>query len=212
MANICRVLMVDDYPLMRKGVRQVLDAEPDIELVGEVGEVEGMDELLELCQRYRPNVLLYGTKNREHVPVERIASLREQIPEMAILVLAHQTAAGQANEVLAAGATGFYLKNERAAQLPDAIRAVSQGGTWISPALLPQLQAEPPPLPDLTPRERQLLHLVAQGKSTREMAQALNLAEQTVRNYLYNIYQKLHVSSREEALIWALDHGFGSLD
>lgn len=202
------MVIVDDHPLLREGVAHTLRAEPDIDVVGE-GATAG--EAILLARELLPNVMLLDIS----IPgggLHAARAIGEACPVTKIIML---TVSEEEEDVLAAlkaGARGYILKGVAARELVRIVRSVHAGEVWITPNLaasllmdwsrgVAQSSAEPRPLEGLTEREHNILTLVAAGKSNKEIGQDLFLAEKTVKSYMTNILQKLHVRNRVEAAI-----------
>jgi DNA-binding NarL/FixJ family response regulator len=205
-----RVLLADDHPLIRAGLRAGLAAEPDFALVGEAAD--GHDAL-RLCREHRPDVLLLDLQMPGPSAVETVTAVHECCPGVRVLMLTAHSEAVYVRGLVAAGVAGYVLKDEAAELLVDAIRSVARGGTWFSrPVVAKLVQPHVPRAtqePSLTRRERQVLPLLAQGWDNARIASTLYLSEQTVRNYVSRLYAKLGVSSRAQAMAWAQRHGYG---
>ena len=203
-----RVVLADDHPLIRSGLRVRLEAEPDLVVVGEAAHG---DEAQQRCRELLADVLVLDLNMPGPPPTATVAFLREHRPEVRVLVLTAYDDDAYVRGLLAAGVAGYVLKDEAPDALVDAVRSVAHGGTWFSRAVVAVLTE---PLrrvgaagPALTDRERQLLDLVARGWDNVRIAEELHLGEQTVRNYLSRLYGKLGVQSRAEAIVWAHEHG-----
>lgn len=207
MAAPIRVLLADDHPLVRAGIRATLAAVPDVVLVAEAADGYAVQRLTQDCG-FDVLVLDLGMPGPSATSLVR--AVRARCPHARVLILTAHDEDAYVRGVVAAGAAGYVLKDEAPENLVQAIRSVARGGAWFSQAIVETLvRPDRPDLqdpPDLTPRERQLLHLVAQGRDNAEIAAELHLGEQTVRNYLSRLYTKLGVNSRAAAIIWARDH------
>ncbi|MDQ4075677.1 MAG: response regulator transcription factor [Chloroflexota bacterium] len=206
MTDTIRVLLVDDYPLFRAGVESALDETEDIRVIGFADHTADASHL---CEQLRPDVLLYSARPRDILALDLVRSLHEQYPTMKILVLADSQQSERALEALADGASGVLLKGDPLPLLERAIRTIHRGGVSITPSIVPSAAKAPEPPPSLTERERVVLNLMARGWDNATIAAELELKVQTVRNYTSRIYQKLQVQTRDEAVVWALEHGFG---
>jgi len=208
------VVLADDHPAVRAGVRAALDAEPGIAVVAEVAT---RDDARRRSLALRPAVLVLDLNMPGPPLLEIVADLRAQLPETQILVLTAHDAAAQARELLGLGVGGYVLKDEPLDALVRAIRAVARGETYISRAILAKVlpgraadRADERVEASLTPRERQLLRLLTRGWETTRIADAVGISEQTARTYLSRLYGKLGVHSRAEATAWAQRHGFAA--
>ena len=208
-----RVVVIDDHPIVRAGMRAILEGAEGISVVAE--GTSGADAL-RLVARHRPDVLVLDVSLPDLNGLEVARRLREQGSTTTILVLTvhgdRQTVFG----LLESGATGYVLKDEALETLVAAVRAAARGESWLSPSVARQVvrravgeeRAEPgPPLPSLTPREREVLRLLAQGLDNAAIARRLGVTKRTVQNHVSNIYSKLDVSSRTEAALLAIRHG-----
>jgi len=212
-ARMITVVIVDDHPVVRAGIRTIVDAAPDVTVVGEGASGAAA---LRLVAQHHPDVLLLDVNLPNLNGVEVARRLREQNTTTAILVLTiyddHQTIFG----LLESGAIGYVLKDEALETVVDAVRAAARGESWLSPAVARQVVRraigetaslpEPPPIP-LTPREKEVLHLLAQGLDNAAIARRLVVTKRTVQNHVSNIYSKLEMSSRTEAALYAIRHG-----
>ena len=209
MTQPIRVLLADDHPLVRAGLRATLAAAPDLELVAEAATA---DEVQQACRQHRPDVVLLDLAMPGPPPAATVARLREDAPALRVIILTAHDEEAYVRALLALGVAGYVLKDEAPEALVQAIRSVMQGGSWFSSAVIRRLAQ--PDLPataagELTARERQLLGLLAQGWHNARIADELHLSEQTVRNYVSRLYAKLGVRSRAEVMAWLLDHGAG---
>lgn len=204
-----RVVVVDDHPLFRKGVRQTLEEEPDIEVVG---EGEDADEALRLAQDHLPDVILLDVGIPKGGGVAAAEAISRSCPVTQIVML---TVSEDEDDLLAsleAGARAYVLKGLPARDLAERVRGVHAGESYVTPAFATRILLEwkerggkgkPGPLDQLTDRERDILDLVAQGMTNREIGLRLGLTEKTVKHYMTNILQKLQVRSRVEAALLA---------
>jgi len=208
MSRPIRVVLADDHPVVRAGLRLTLTAEPDIVLAG---EATSGDEARRLARELQPDVLLLDLSMPGPPAAETVVYLRERWPALRVLVLTAYDDDTYVRGLVAAGVAGYVLKDETAETLIQAIRSIVRGGAWFSQRVIDKFmhpgQPAPPAAPELTDRERQLLGLLTEGRDNARIAEALYLSEQTVRNYLSRLYTKLGVHTRTEAVIWARDHG-----
>jgi len=211
-----RVLLVDDQKLMREGLRVLLEMEPDLEVAGEAGD--GKAALAAYAEQ-QPDVVLMDIRMPGMDGVEATRRLRERWPEARVIILTTFDDDEYVFEGLRAGALGYLLKDVSGHELAEAVRTVVKGGALIEPSVARKVVAEfarlaPPARPPdaglpepLTEREKEILRLLAQGLSNREIAQRLFLAEGTVKNYVTTILQKLSVRDRTQAALRARDLG-----
>ncbi len=209
--EIIRVVLADDHPLVRAGIRTTLLAEHDLSLIGEAAD--GM-EVRRLCDEQRPDVLLLDLNMPELSPVEMVSYLHDTQSALKILVLTAYNNEAYVRSLVAAGISGYVLKDEAPETVVRAIRAVMQGDVWFSQVVVRKLaewqagsHGEEAGRIDLTKREQQILQLMAQAYDNGTIANELNLAEQSVCNYISRIYSKLQVNSRAAAIVSARKWG-----
>jgi NarL family two-component system response regulator LiaR len=211
-----RILVADDHAIIRRGVAAVLEIVPDIELVGEARD--GWEAVAQ-AERLRPDVILMDLVMPEIDGIKAIRRIKERHPESRILVLTTFAGEDKILPAIQAGALGYHLKDSRPEELVQAIRQVHRGESSLHPVIARKVLEElsrpsdRPPTPDpLTPRELEVLRLVAQGLENPEIAERLVITEATVRTHVSNITSKLHVASRTQAALYALREGLASLD
>jgi NarL family two-component system response regulator LiaR len=216
MTESIRVLIADDHAIVRKGLRALLATEPDIQVVGEAGD--GAEAIAQV-HALNPDVILMDLVMPRLDGIEATRRIVEQYPRAHILVLTSFAADDKVFPAIKAGALGYLLKDSGPDQLVQAIHQVHRGEPSLEPAIarkvLYELSHPPrqPATPDpLTERELDILRLVAQGHSNREIADRLVIAEMTVRTHVSNILSKLHLASRTQAALYALREGLASLD
>src|SRR5215216_249311 len=202
MRNPIRVLLADDHPFVRAGLRATLETEPDVLVVGEVADG---DEAQRQCQALRPDVLVLDLNMPGSPATATVASVRELSPPVRVVVLTGYEDA-YVRDLIAAGIGGYVLKDEAPETLVQAIRSVVSGGTWFSQPVVAQLVRPAPTGPPLTEREGQLLRLISRGWDNARIAAEVHLQQDTVRNYVSRLYAKLGVQTRAEAIVWARDH------
>ncbi len=206
------ILLADDHPLIRAGIRAILMLEQDMRLVG---EAQNGREVVRLCRDLQPDVLCLDLRMPGPGPAELISEVRQHSPDTQVLVVTAYYDDASIRELITAGASGFLLKDETSDKLVLAIRTVARGGYWFSPMAVNKLIDMDPAKSDhdvkrsLTPREQEILSLVGRGWKNNRIARHLELSPQTVRNYISRIYSKLGVRSRTEAVTWAREQGLG---
>lgn len=204
-----RLLIVDDHPVVRDGLVAILhQGEPDLEVVGEAGDGK---EAVAIWRTLRPTVIIMDLQLPGLSGVEAIKAIRREDPEARVLVLTTFDGDADIQRALEAGARGYLLKSVRRATLIEAVRAVAAGQRYLPPAtaarLVEAMEAE-----RLTARELDVLKLLAQGQRNREIADALGLAEPTVKIHVNNLLRKLQVKDRTEAAVVALRRGIIHLE
>ena len=212
MADLIRVLIADDHTIVRSGVRLLLEAEPDIEVVGEA--LDG-SQGYELAVALRPDVVLMDIAMPGVDGLEATRQIKSQIPAIQVLVLTMHRSDEYFFEMLKAGASGYILKGADTNDLINAVRVVSRGEVFLYPTMAERLlrdyihridgvaQAEPP----LSPREKEILRLMADGYSNKEIAEKLVVSSSTIHTHRSNLMQKLGLSSRYELVQYARRHG-----
>ena len=210
-----RVLLVDDHPLFRQGVRFCLEDSPKIELAGEAGDGPGA---LDWLDNHPADLVLMDLRMPGMDGIETTAALRERWPDLPVLMLTSEDGASGIRDALNAGAGGYCLKDAPPEELTRAIEAVAGGGTYLGRGVDPlvlRTDAAPPGTnaprhlpggPELTPREWEVLDLVAQGLGNRQIAARLTVSEKTVKTHMAHILDKLDVSTRTQAALWAHNH------
>ena len=202
-----RIFLVDDHEVVRRGVRDMLEAEDDFEVVGEAGTVE---EALSRIHAVSPDVAVLDVRLPDGSGVELCRELRSTHPNVACLMLTSFDDDEALFEAIVAGAAGYVLKQVKGNDIVDAIRKVGGGASLLDPAMttrvMDRLRAgavEDPRLAGLSPQERRILELLADGKSNRQIAAEMFLAEKTVKNYVSNLLAKMGMSRRTEAAVYA---------
>lgn len=201
--SMVRILVVDDHPVLRAGVIAMLANHADMAVVGEAGDGA---EALDRFRALRPDVVVMDLQMPGMGGVDATLAIRAEAPSAKILVLTTFAGDTQAVRALRAGASGYLLKNSIRAQIVDAIRDVHAGKRHIDPAVAEQIALHVADEP-LTERELAVLECVAAGQSNRDVANALGLAEETVKSHLKNIFQKLAVTDRIRAVTVAAQRG-----
>jgi NarL family two-component system response regulator LiaR len=211
-----RVLLTDDHAIVRKGVRALLATERDIQVVGEACDGE---EAVAQAEALRPDVILMDLVMPKLDGIEAISQIMSTLPSTRILVLTSFAADEKVFPAIKAGALGYLLKDSGPEELVGAIRQVHRGEPSLEPSIARKvlLELSHPPtqksltVDPLTERELDILRLVAQGCSNKEIALKLSLSELTVRTHVSNILGKLHLASRTQAALYALQKGITSL-
>ncbi len=208
-APAIRVVIVDDHAVVRRGLRQVLDAEEGFDVVAEASDLAG-------ARRYvlghRPDVLVLDLNLPEGLSLHSIPELRAEFPATQIVVLTMQNEPAYAREALSAGALGYVLKEAAESELVEAVRRAAVGDSYLNPRLGARVAAEPPPGPPdgLSEREVEVLRMIALGHTNAEIAKQLYLSVRTVETHRAHIQQKLRLGSRSELVRYALEHGLVS--
>ena len=215
MTEPIRVLVVDDHAIVRKGIRAMLEVVPDIDMVG---EAESGREAVAEAERLRPDVIVMDLVMPGMDGVEAIERIKADQPEARILVLTSFAGEDKLFPAIKAGALGYHLKDSSPDDLLRAIRRVQKGESSLHPVIARRVLDElsgasksPEPVDPLTPREVEVLRLVAQGRENRDIAEELVISEATVRTHVSNIMSKLHLANRTQAALYALREGLASL-
>lgn len=209
MTDTIRLLLVDDHPVVRQGLRTYLELEDDLTVVGEAGDGERALEAIGLCV---PDVVLLDLKmpglDGQGV-LERLDLSDAAAPS--ILVLTSATDAERVPAAIEAGASGFVYKDIDPDALAAAIRTVHAGQTLLSPAAVRGLMTGGTggARPSLTPREHQVLGLIARGQTNRQISRALGVSEKTVKTHVTNLLRRIDAADRTQAALWAVRHGIG---
>ncbi|MEM5612108.1 response regulator transcription factor [Bacillus thuringiensis] len=204
-----KVLLVDDREMVRMGVSAYLSTQPDIEVVG---EAENGRKGSELALQLRPDIILMDLVMDEMDGVEATRAIIQEWPEAKIVVVTSFLDDEKLYPVIEAGATSYLLKTSRASDIADAVRATYDGETVLEPKVTGKMMSrmrqkkEQPLHDDLTEREFEILLLIAEGKSNQEIADELFIALKTVKTHVSNILNKLNVSDRTQAVIYAFRH------
>jgi DNA-binding NarL/FixJ family response regulator len=206
-----RVLLVDDHPIVRAGLKMVLGIDPTIEVVAE--GANGV-EAVELAELHQPDLVLMDLQMPELDGVEATASIRASYPDVHVVILTTYDSDRSIVSALDAGAAGYLLKDAPPDELLRAIKAAATGQPVVSDDLAERVQAQRDamPLDPLTERETEVLQCVAQGLSNPKIAEALFVSQATVKTHLIHVFQKLQVKDRTSAVTKALNLGLIELD
>ena len=210
-----RVLLVDDHSLLREGLRKLLEIEPDIEVVGEVGDGLGIERVV---GELKPDVVLMDISMQGSDGVSATRALLSRYPNVAVIVLTMHSEETVVFQAVRAGARGYLLKSARASEVANAIRVVHSGASLLDPVLATRVLDEFRRLSSgqgdafdcvagLTEIETNMLRLVASGLSNREIAERMSFADATVKNRLSVVFDKIGAENRTQAAIFALTHG-----
>ena len=209
-----KVLLADDHVIVREGTREMVQRQPDMQVVAEASD--GV-EAVELAKVYRPDVIVMDISMPNMNGIEATKHIKKILPTTAILVLTAYDSDQYIMALLEAGAAGYLLKNVRGNQLIEAIRAVYSGESILQPSttrrVIDHLKSKPLLTDDdtaatLTEREMEVLKLAAKGVSNRDIADRLFVSSRTVQTHLSNIFKKLEVASRTEAILYGLKRGW----
>lgn len=215
--NKLTVLIADDHPLVREALRQALDSEDDMEVVAEAGDGE---EAIKLASELKPDVAVMDIVMPKFNGIEATRKIKEIVPDIAIIILTAYDDDEYVLGLLDAGAAGYLLKSARGRDLAGAIRAIKSGESVLHPKIIAKLlkRAIMAPVEEhkasglLSERESEILRLVALGMSNREIAEKLFLSQRTIKAHLTNIFNKLNVASRSEAIVKGLQWGLVTLE
>ena len=211
--GVIRVLIADDQPLFRRGLNVVLHTEERIDVIA---EAEDGEEAIQKAEELAPDVVLMDVRMPKVNGIEAARAIRDLVPSTKILMLTVSDEEDDLFQAIKAGANGYLLKEVSVEEVAEAVRAVVQGQTLITPSMASKLlnefvaldrrvnEKQQLPSPTLTSRELEVLKLVAKGMSNREIADDLYISENTVKNHVRNILEKLHLHSRMEAVIYAV--------
>ncbi len=203
-----RVMLADDHILMREGIRQLLEFDGSIEVVGEANNGE---ECLDILQMFKPQVLLLDINMPKKNGIEVLEEIKREKTDVKVLILTVHTEIEYLIKALDIGVDGFILKDSESAELKRAILAIVNGEKYIQPKLIPALNnrliakdVDKDKIASLTNRELEVLIQVANGLFNKEIATSLNISERTVKNHISNIFKKIDVSDRTQAAVFAI--------
>lgn len=201
-----RILMADDHPVVRAGIRGMLETQPDFEVIA---EAENGQEAIDSARKLKPSVILMDLRMPKMEGVEAIEKIKESQPEIHILVLTTYDTDADIVRAVEAGATGYLLKDAPREELFRAVRGTARGEAVLAPVVAARLMGKmrSPGEESLSPREIEVLLLVARGATNQDVAEKLHISKATVKSHLLQINQKLGVSDRTAAATTALERG-----
>lgn len=208
-----RILLADDHNVLRQGIAQVLESQPDMSVVA---QAQNGLEAIRLARQHRPTIALLDINMPEVDGVEAARQISAEFPETRVIILTMYRRDDYVFEAIKAGASGYLLKEAELDELLEAVRAVARGEAVVDPAIASRLlaefrpapgPAEPAPEEALAERDLEILGLLAQGLSNQQIADRLYIAEKTVRNRLSLIFRQLHLKNRTEAALYAIRRG-----
>jgi DNA-binding NarL/FixJ family response regulator len=207
---VIRVFLVDDHEIVRRGIAQLVDAEPDFEVVGEAGTVQEASRRIDATT---PDVAVLDVRLPDGNGIDLCRDIRSRHPEIFCLILTGYDDDQALRSAVLAGASGYVLKDVRSRALVDAIRNAAAGATVQAPAVMARAaqaleptHSEDPDAPALSLRETQVLRLIAEGLTNREIGDRLGLAEKTVKNYVSGLLAKLGMERRTQAAVYGAEH------
>jgi DNA-binding NarL/FixJ family response regulator len=203
---VIRILLVDDHPVVRHGLRGMLDAEPDLSVVGEASSgPSGVSAAVE----HRPDIVLMDLRMPDGDGVSATEQILARVPGVRVMVLTTYESDRDILRAIEAGACGYLLKDASPAELADAVRAAARGETVLAPSVASTLvrQVREPAPPALSAREAEVLRLVAQGLTNADIGKQLFISEATVKTHLLRVFNKLDVADRTAAVTTAMRHG-----
>lgn len=207
-----RILLVDDHEVVRLGLRALLDRHPDFQVVAEASNAT---EALDRVARYQPDVVVMDIRLPGKNGIEATREIKKLFPKIQVIILTSYAEDDLLFEAIAAGASGYVLKQIGSDDLVRALETIGRGESLVDPALMHKVfqrvreatrKAEDESFASLSDQELRILALVAKGKTNKEIAEVVFLSEKTVRNYVSSILSKLHLATRSEAAAYAVEH------
>ncbi|MDR9502047.1 MAG: response regulator transcription factor [Desulfurivibrionaceae bacterium] len=212
--GVCRVVLADDHALIRHGIKKIIEGEPSLSVIGQVGD--GL-ELLNFIKDVTPDIILLDISMPNLRGIEAIAEAKKICPGVKIIMLTMHKSKQYLCHALSAGADGYILKEDSDTELLTAIDHALQGELFVSPGLADELSPEEiracqekkgVPADSLTPRERQVLKLVAEGRTSRDIAELLSISTRTVEHHRANLLKKLNINNTAELIKYAIQKGY----
>jgi len=212
--GVCRVVLADDHALIRHGIKKIIEDEPSLAVIGQVGD--GL-ELLNFIKKIAPDIILLDISMPNLRGIEAIGECKKICPSVKIIMLTMHKSKQYLCHALSAGADGYVLKEDSDTELLTAIENALAGTLFISPVLADELNAEEIKAckekkgvvtDSLTPRERQVLKLVAEGKTSRDIAELLSISTRTVEHHRANLLKKLNISNTADLIKYAISKGY----
>ncbi len=206
-----RIVIADDHSVVRRGLRQVLESDPSVEVVAEAEDIEGARRY---TRGHKPDVLVLDLNMPGGSTLDAIPEIRAEAPDTQIVILTMQDEPAYARGALGAGVMGYVLKEAADAELVEAVKRAAAGDTYLNPRLGARVAAEPPPGPPdgLSEREVEVLRMIALGHTNAEVAEHLHRSVRTVETHRAHIQQKLRLGSRSELVRYALEHRLVAAD
>jgi DNA-binding NarL/FixJ family response regulator len=199
-----RLLLVDDHPLVRDGLKARFANEPDIEVVGEAGDAA---QALAALAAQAPTLVLMDIGMKDVNGIELTGMLLQRAPQLAVLMLSMYDSVEYAQRAMQVGARGYVLKDAPSSEILSALRTVATGGTYLSPSIAQRLFRAPAPRNPLSTREQDILACLAQGQASKQIARALGLSVRTVESHRQNIRRKLDLETQADLIKYAVEHG-----
>lgn len=213
MSERINVVLVDDHPLMREGLRKILEMDKSICIVDEAGDGQGA---INIVRRVKPDVVLMDINMPGTNGIEATRVIKRELPGVGVIALTIHEEEEYVLELVRAGVSGYVLKDIAPAKLVETIKTVARGHSIIDPSITNKILGEINRLSrhrrareeweNLTDREMDVLKLMAQGRSNKEIARNLTISEKTVKNHITNIFRKLEVEDRTQAVLFAIKH------
>ncbi len=222
MSDKIRVLVVDDQDLIRRGLTMMLQMEEDIDIVSQASDGEAA---VQLAQRLKPDIVLMDIKMPRMSGIQATRAITQSLPHTQVVILTTYDTDDLVFDAIRAGAQAYLLKESSEEEVMEVIRSVNRGESRIDPSIARKvmdefrrvstpitIKADEPPIEQLTEREAEILNLLANGKTNKDISEALYLTEGTVKNYVSKIMAKLHINDRTQLAIKALRTGMAKLD